>query len=256
LPWARVGLALRVHLLGHAGRFLREDDLHVGGDVAERVPLLVKLEILRGVLRWGKRGVRDRADLGGLLLAVAVELAADHLDVGVGVGAVAEAGVFAEGVGGAVEADEALPGFDEVQQRVLAALGHGGVAVLAAGLLEVAGGVEGDDVVLSEVVGREDGAVLGGGDVEAVLLAEVDEDAFGVGELVGLGSLDARVLEAGGLGEEEDLAGLAVGGAGVADREERRRRERRRHGRHVLHRLPPGHAFAAHAHGPSSFRAW
>src|SRR3712207_8717104 len=49
-------------------------------------------------------------------------------------------------------------------------------SLVLAGGGEVAGGVEGDHVELGEPVLRENAPVLGGGDVEAVLLAEVDED--------------------------------------------------------------------------------
>ncbi len=147
--------------------------------------------------RLGSREVLvDHGELGDLLGAVAVELAADHLDVRVDLLAAVKR------VGGAVHADEPLAAGDGVEERLLAVLRHR-LAVLVGALGgEVAGGLEGEGVPLADLVGVEEGAVLGGDDLEAVLLAQVGQDPLGVAQLACFPG-DDRVLEARALGEEE-----------------------------------------------------
>jgi hypothetical protein len=80
---------------------------------------------------------------------------------------------------------------------------------LRAGGGQVSGGLEGEGVPLADLVGVEQATVLGGDDLEAVVLADLGEDAFGVAQL-GTLSGDDGVLEPRALGEEQDLLGAPL----------------------------------------------
>src|SRR5688572_29236653 len=230
-PGGGVGGALVHGVAGlggvHGGRVLDEDDVEVVGEVHEVVPLFLE----GGVFEVFEAGEVFGGDLhAGLELGpVAGEFAADHFDVGGADvlvldvadefrlfvdGLVAVVGAV-EGVGCAVEADEAFAGGDVVEEDLLAVGRHGGALVVLgvtlAGVVpgEVFGGVEGEGVVLLEAFGGEDGAVLGAGDVVAGGAAELGEEALGVGEFSVL-ARDDGVGEAAGFGEEEDLLAGAV----------------------------------------------
>lgn len=94
------------------------------------------------------------------------------------------------GVGGRVDADEAAAPVDVFLQGALLGV-----------VQDVAGGGEEDDgLVVGEVLRGEGGHVLGGGDGEVVLRAELLEG--------GDARRDGVVAESGGLGEDQDLVGI------------------------------------------------
>jgi len=132
-------------------------------------------------------GVDD--DPGGLDRGVALEIGPDEAAV---------PGPVVLGVGGAMDAEEALAG---------------SVPGLEGGLLrlveDIAGGVQEDRRVESgEALGGELGGVLGGVEGKAVLGGEFPE----AGDAIG----DGGVAEPGGAGEDEDVEGVGggVGGGG------------------------------------------
>ena len=97
---------------------------------------------------------------------------------------------------------------------------HRGIAVAAkealagaAALGQVAGRVEDDDVEVGELGGVDEACVLGGRDLKAPLGRYLGEHGVDVAGMA-VGALDRRVLEAGGLAEEEDADGVVGFGFG------------------------------------------
>ena len=178
---AILALALTLHGLGvHA-----EDDVDA---VAVVVPELVDLVLDRPLgVEVERRGVARILDVDGdvLVPGMAVEAAADHVPVRLPV---------LVGVGGAVEAGEGMAFLDPVDEIVA-------VGLAEAKLLLVAGGVEGDAVVLLQPLRVDLVGVVGGGDLE---VARVEAD---LGEHLVSGR-DRTVTEAGGVGDEENLLRL------------------------------------------------
>ena len=124
----------------------------------------------------GKPG--SATSMFGLLLgAVAGELAADHLDVGV-VGPLASRWSPKVSVAQCIPTNP-LPDSMASKNAFRPSAEIGGVLVGRPGLGEVAGGLEGEGVPLADLVGVEHPAVLGGDDLEAVLLADLGQDPLG-----------------------------------------------------------------------------
>src|SRR5207248_1288403 len=98
-------------------------------------------------------------------------------------------------VGGGVDADETHAAVNGVEEGLLALRRHGRILVRA-GLGEVTGGEEDEGVVFANVVGVEDAAVFGGGEVEAIVGGDFAKGGFGDAGLV-IGNFDDLVLEAG-----------------------------------------------------------
>ena len=74
-----------------------------------------------------------------------------------------------------------LPPRDGVEERLLAVLRHRLAVLVGARGGQVAGRLEGEGVPLADLVGVEEAAVLGGDDLEAVLLADLGQDPLGHG---------------------------------------------------------------------------
>ena len=129
------------------------------------------------------------------------ELGADHGQVRIEGLALA-----VEGVGGAVEADEALAGVDRLQQLRLALVGD-----------HVARGVESDQVELVQVA-VEDALFLAADHLEAGLLAHFGQHLLRMGQLAILAA-DHGMLESGAAGEVEHFLRLLLGGGRPTQRE-------------------------------------
>jgi len=192
-PGGREGRAL-VHVALHALGVLHQNHVEVLGEVLQGVPLLHQAPRCRDSFHAGelRRGVAERRLL---LRAVGDELAAEHGDVGIelGRGLVARAGRV-EGVGRRVEPHEPLARRHGVQEAFLAFGGHGRVVAPLVGLGQVAGGVEGEGVVLAQVA-VEQAAVLGADDLESRPGPHLRQDLFGEGFAAVLAH-DRSVLEA------------------------------------------------------------
>src|SRR6185312_12476774 len=101
-------------------------------------------------------------------------------------------------------------------EGLLAVRGDRGFVLVLPHGRQVARGLEGEGVPLADLVGVEQPAVFRGDDLEAVLLADLGQDALGQAELLALAG-DHRVLEPGALGEEQDLLrGALRGGSYLA----------------------------------------
>ena len=181
--------------------FAGEGVLHHG------VGFVVDLELL-AVEHGGERafGVVDLDSEELRVAPVIFEEAADH-GVELGPGAGGRAG--GEGLGrvvgvdGGVDADQAFAAANEVEQGLFA--GGSGCGVFRIVEEGQGGAIEKDGVVLGEVLGGDVGGVVGdGGGVGAGLFAH--------GLNGGGGERDGGVDVAGGLAEDEDLAGLLGGG--------------------------------------------
>ena len=115
-----------------------------------------------------------------------------------------------EGVRGGVRADEALARLHEVKECLLARERHRRVLIRPRGA-KVTRGVKHHGVELRQILRGELRAVLREDEFPVILLAEFTQLLFGeAGHALLVG--DHVVLEAGGLGEEEDLTLRSVSG--------------------------------------------
>jgi hypothetical protein len=128
---------------------------------------------------------------GGLLFAVVDELAAEHADVrigrlavnlvAVGPGTAVATTMFqrVERVAARVDAEKALAAANGIVKGGLAGRGHRGVAI-GADARQIAACVKQERVEPGKVGGREETAILGEGELDVVLDAELCEDLLGV----------------------------------------------------------------------------
>ena len=117
------------------------------------------------------------------------------------IGIVFRVGLGMKSVAGGVDSDKAQPAMDGVEQRLLAGRRHGRIPVRA-GRGQISGRKEKHRRIFLEVGGIEDPAVFGGGDFEAMLLAESPDCLFQDAGVSGR-DLDHIVFKAGRLGEDE-----------------------------------------------------
>ncbi len=181
-----------------AGLVEGREDVDVAPGVGPVVVPLVEALPAGGQVRGRRVGAVADLDRRGLVRGVALEVRADQ---------VAVPGPVVLGVRGGVDAGEPAAVGDEALERGL-----------LAGVQHVAGGgQEHHGLVAVEPRVGEGAGVLGGGDGEPVVLAQLLDGGDARG--------DGVVPEARGLGEDQDVGGGGLRGGGPGGRERRRHRD-------------------------------